>query len=154
VLAVPIAIAMIAPTAARADASDMTCTIESLSTPDTIDWAWNAIFGSEDPTSYLDLTGRASCVHATTGSWTATLSATDAALDSDVCGVKGTGGARLRGTLDFTLSNGLKDHRPFSLSFSPDTDQPDVTGTMSVDGGRSTQVTWHFPAGQRCRLFQ
>jgi sugar lactone lactonase YvrE len=150
------ACALLAPAAASADASDMTCTIVSLSTPDTIEWEWTGIWGGSSGGGDLNITGRANCVHPTTGTWTADLSSISADADPSPCQVGNgiRGGASIRGTLDFTLSNGLKDHRPFTLSFFPDTDEPDVTGTMTVDGGRTTPVTWHFPPDvQRCHVF-
>jgi sugar lactone lactonase YvrE len=148
------AIAMIAPGSARADASDMTCTIDSMSHTGTIEWAWDKIFGSDDPTSYITLSGRGTCTHPTNGSFSATYSSSNATADTSVCGVSGaSGGATIRGTLTIALSNGLTDRRTFSLHFSPDTDEPDQLGTMYIEDGRSLPVTWHFGGSGRCRLW-
>jgi sugar lactone lactonase YvrE len=143
-LALPAAIAMAAPATASADASDMTCTINSLHGTG-FHWAWNAIFGEEDPLeAATTLTGSANCVSARSGSWTATLSANATAV-TRYCWVPGQGSLRITGTLEIALSNGLTDRRPFSMGYSPATQQQTQRGSMSVDGGVGSTVLFEYP---------
>jgi sugar lactone lactonase YvrE len=153
-LAVAVACALAAPAQAHADASEMTCTIQTLTMSGTIEWAYNSIFSQDDPLSYVGLNGTASCLHPKYGTFGATLSATNAEVDTSICGVPGaSGGATIDGEMQIALSNGLKDRREFDFWYGPDTDEPDQTGLIRV-GGEYTPMTWHFPDQQRCRLFK
>jgi sugar lactone lactonase YvrE len=142
VLAAVASIALAAPPSASADASDMTCTIESLTTGGNIHWAWWGLFWREpDETGGTSLSGSASCVHAKNGTFRATLSG-DVTVHS-VCEF-GYNSTEIYGNqpwsyLQIKLDNGLVDRRPFRMS-----DPAAGVQTMSVDGGPETNVAWHY----------
>jgi hypothetical protein len=144
-LAAVLAVSLAAAPAAHADASEMTCTIESLQTTTAVDWAWFNLFWREpDKSGNTDLTGSASCVHPRNGTFHATLSAPSVYVHSH-CGFATPATAEVEGEhptryLHIALDNGLTDVRPFRIELR-------TVSTMSVDGGPATRVTWSFPPG-------
>ncbi len=139
-LVLGLAPALLAPPAASADASDMTCTTDNLVLKD-VEWAFFNLF-SREPTNSGGgtITGTATCVHPTSGTWQATLGGS-AGVDS-TCGF-GVSNASASGTLRFTLDSGLKDARPFTASYAPTHAVEGVPGPMTVDGPPTT-VRWWF----------
>ncbi len=139
-IALAAALCLSAPQDARADASDMTCTIESLTLADS-EWAFFNLFSREPTHSGPGtITGSASCVHPVGGTFRATLGGS-VVVDSS-CGF-GTSSARANGTMTFAFDSGLKDRRPFSASYAPTHAADGTPGPLTVDGPPST-ARWYF----------